>query len=108
MESLLLFLILALVGLWFMAMQAREKALTFTRRACTDMGVYLLDDTVALNGLRFARNRNGQLCFKRCFRFEYTRGTDFRHKGTVILLGNHVDSLLLDPDIDNSDLEIPL
>jgi hypothetical protein len=63
MENLLL---LALIGagvwFWIDSMNAREGAIAAAARACNDVNVQLLDQTVALESIKPARNRAGIWC----------------------------------------------
>lgn len=95
-EFLLLGLFGALGWYWYAGMQARELAVAAGRRACADAGVQFLDESVALQRLRFARNDNGQLQFQRDFRFEFSDTGDNRRPGVVRMSGARVVWVNLD------------
>jgi hypothetical protein len=95
-EVLLLGLFGAGAWYWYAGMQAREQAVAVSRRACTDAGLQLLDDSVALRRLRLARNDNGQIQFQRDFRFEFSDTGDNRRPGVVRMLGERVEWVSLD------------
>lgn len=95
-ELLLVGLFGALGWYWYAGMQAREQAVAAGRRACADAGVQLLDESVALQRLRFARNDNGQLQFQRDFKFEFSDTGDNRRPGVVRMSGARVVWVNLD------------
>ena len=53
----------------------------------------LLDDTVAISGLRPARNEEGRIKLQRAYDFEYSDNGNNRLTGSVVLLGHHVVTL---------------
>lgn len=95
-EVLLLVVFGAVGWYWYAGMQAREQAIAAGRRACTDAGVQLLDESVALYRLRLARNGSGQLQFQRDFNFEFSDTGDNRRPGVVRMLGERVVWVSLD------------
>lgn len=95
-EALLLGVFGAVGWYWYAAMQAREQAVAAGRRACTAAGVQLLDESVALRRLRFARNDNGALQFQRDFGFEFSDTGDNRRPGVVRMVGTRVAWVSLD------------
>ncbi len=50
----------------------------------------LLDATVAISGLKLAREENGRLKLQRAYDFEYSDNGNNRLKGSVVLLGDQV------------------
>lgn len=94
---------LALLGLgawfWLDSMRAREIACGISRETCERLGVQFLDDTVALQRLRAARNRAGHLRLLRTYQFDYTDTGEQRNKGTISLLGIDLVRLVVGSDI---------
>ncbi|HET8942028.1 MAG TPA: DUF3301 domain-containing protein [Rudaea sp.] len=89
-ELLPLILILLAAYAWQAALRSRERARALGRTLCQRANVQLLDETVALQRLRFERGSNGWLRLLRRYRFELsTDGTD-RHCGTLDILGGSV------------------
>lgn len=90
-------LALALLGLfawfWMDTLRAREAALAAARRACEAEGLQLLDETVAVERLRPARNDEGRLALRRDYLFEYSRDGADRHRGALTLLGRELTLL---------------
>lgn len=84
-------ILLCLAGwFWFDTNRAREAGVNAARTSCSREGVQLLDDTVAFRSLRFARNENGRVTFRRVYDFEYSGTGLDRYRGSVMLLGNEV------------------
>lgn len=79
------------------ALMARESAFTAARRHCEEVGVQLLDQNVYLRRLWFKRNDQGRLCLWRAFYFDFTVRGDDRYQGRVLLLGNRVTAVQLEP-----------
>ncbi len=99
MTEPLLILLCAAIGLfWYTALRDRETALQAARRACERHELQLLDETVAVSRLRPARDSSGQLRLRRSYGFEFTRDTDHRERGQVVLLGGRVIALTLEVD----------
>ncbi|MBF0155488.1 MAG: DUF3301 domain-containing protein [Magnetococcales bacterium] len=94
-ESLLLPLLALLVAVWYFQMCARERALLLARRVCDDMAIQLLDDTVTICSMGLQRATSGQMCIRRIYTFDFTDHTPFRRQGTVIYLGDHLETLLI-------------
>jgi len=90
LESVGILLLGGLVWLWLDSLKAREVAVLAARAACAAEGLMLLDDTVAISGLKFARDEDGHLKLQRVYAFEYSDTGDNRLKGSVVLLGHRV------------------
>lgn len=89
--------IVALIAAWWWtSMRAREAATQAARRACRTFDTQLLDDTVALRGLRPRRDSSGALALRRIYRFEFTRSGAERFNGYATLLGRQVLDVHLD------------
>ena len=96
--SLLLLLFLAVLGwFWFDSLRALEVARNAGRRACKDADVQFLDDTVASIGLALVRDDSGRRVLRRTYRFEFSETGDTRLEGKLILYGNRVESLTMEP-----------
>jgi hypothetical protein len=80
----------ALAWLWFDSIRARDAAIAAARRACDAEGLQLLDETVAISGLKPARDGDGRLILRRVYAFEYSDTGDNRHPGSVVMLGREV------------------
>lgn len=96
-EIFFLILFVALGGLWWDSMQAREAAVAAARTACDAEGLLFLDDTVGITSLKPARNAEGRLLLQRAYDFEFSDTGDNRIKGSVVMLGRRVMLLNLLP-----------
>jgi hypothetical protein len=96
-ETLLVVAIILGGWLFYEALRAREAAIRVTREACKQQGLQLLDDTV--HGVRFGfvRDREGVVRLRRTFLFDFSEDGVNRRSGRVIVLGETVESLQLDP-----------
>jgi hypothetical protein len=83
---------------WSDTLRAREVALKASRRACADLGVQLLDETVSLARLGVRRD-GGRAVFRREYGFEFSVEGAERRRGRVAVQGRRVVGLQLDhPD----------
>ena len=89
-ELLGLLLLFATAWLWLDSLKAREAAVAAAKAACVSEDLLLLDDTVAIARLRFARDGEGALCIRRTYGFEYSDTGNDRHSGSVVMLGSRV------------------
>jgi hypothetical protein len=96
-ESITLFLLAALVWLWFDSMRARERALRSGKRACERDGLMFLDETVECVALGFARNADGRMALRRTYSFEFSDTGNNRRNGSVVMLGGKVESFYTEP-----------
>ncbi len=95
--ALLLLLLAALGWFWFDSLRALETARNMGKRVCSSADVQFLDDTVAGIGLSLARDRSGRRGLRRTYRFEFSETGDTRLEGRIILLGNKVVSVTMEP-----------
>lgn len=95
----LLLLITLCVGVWYWlnSLHALEVARKAGKKVCDELDLQFLDDTVASTRLRLARNHAGRRVFHRTYRFEFTETGDTRREGQLILLGDKVESVTLEP-----------
>jgi hypothetical protein len=75
----------------------KEIALRATRKYCSEMDIGLLDDTVVLRGFWWKRDGAGRLRMWRSFLFEFTATGAERYRGKIVLLGNQVQNIELEP-----------
>lgn len=87
----------AVALIWIDSLRSRERALAAGRGACERNNLQLLDDTIAVAKIRFARDADGRLRIKRTYQFEFSdTGTD-RRVGTIEMLGAEVDDVRFEP-----------
>jgi hypothetical protein len=96
--SLFFLLLLAALGwFWFDSLRALEVARKAGKRACDDAHVQFLDDTVAGIALALARGKSGRRVLRRTYRFEFSETGNTRLEGRLILLGDRVESVTMEP-----------
>lgn len=97
MEMLLVIAAALAAGwLWNDTLKARERVLLRCRRACDEINVQLLDETVALKRLGLKRKPGGQVALRRTYQFEFSVDGSDRWSGRAVLLGRTLESLQLD------------
>lgn len=86
--------------LWWHALGARMTARRAARRACEQADVRFIDELALQRiGPGRARHRDGRRpwCIRRVYRFEIYWGGETRHNGYVVMHGQRVASVQLDP-----------
>ena len=76
--------------LWYDSLKARDVGIQAVRAVCESEGLQLLDDTVAIAGLKPERNDEGRLVLRRVYAFEYSDTGNNRCSGSVVLQGHRV------------------
>jgi len=90
MEVFGILLLAGIAWLWLDSLKAREAAICAAREVCAAEGLLLLDDTVAISGLKPARDEDGHLTLQRAYDFEYSDTGNNRLKGSLVLRGRRV------------------
>lgn len=72
---------------WLTSLRAREAALQACRSACSKERVQLLDETVMVCRLGFARDSEGHIRIRRTYTFEFSNNGHDRRHGEAICLG---------------------
>jgi hypothetical protein len=90
LEVLALLAAAGAAGLLWTSLKAREAANAAMRAACRAEGLLFLDDTVALQSMRPARDGDGRMALRRIYGFEYSDTGDNRRRGSVTLLGPRI------------------
>jgi hypothetical protein len=94
---LFLLLLAALVWFWFDSLRALEVARKMGKHACGDANVQFLDDTVASISLALARDKSGRRVLRRTYRFEFSETGNTRLEGQLILLGDKIETVSMEP-----------
>jgi hypothetical protein len=97
LEALALALLAAGTVFWIDTLRAREAALLAGRAACERYGLMLLDDTVAVTRMRFARNAEGRLRVARTYGFEFSDTGNNRRHGVIALVGGETEDIAFEP-----------
>ncbi len=94
---LCLVVLVALVWFWLNSILILEIARKAGNQACLKADVQFLDDTVASIGFSLARNQTGRRVLQRTYKFEFTETGNTRIEGQVIMKGDRVESVTMDP-----------
>lgn len=94
---LLLLVVLASLWFWYDSMSALEIARNGGKQACIEANVQFLDDTVAGAGLALVRDASGHRVLRRTYRFEFSETGNTRLEGQLILMGDKIESVTLEP-----------
>ena len=89
-EILGILFLAAIAWLWLDSLKVREAAVRAAKDVCAAEGLQFLDDTVAISGLRLARDGDGQVRIQRSYDFEYSDTGDNRRKGSLVMLGHQL------------------
>lgn len=97
MTPILLILLAGLI-LWYIndSLKCRENVLRAARRACDQMNVQFLDQSVVRTRLGFARGESGTMLLRREYRFDFSLDGADRYPGHVVCLGQRVIGLNLE------------
>ena len=90
LEGLSIALLAAVAWLWLDSLKVREAAVRAAKEVCRAEGLLFLDDTVAISGLRLARDDGGRMRIQRAYEFEYSDTGDNRRKGSLVMLGHQL------------------
>jgi len=98
MVSLSFLLFLAALGwFWFDSLRALEIARNMGKQVCRNYNLQFLDDTVANIGLTLARDKTGRRVLRRTYRFLFSETGNTRLEGQLVLLGDKVESVTMEP-----------
>lgn len=92
-----LLVIIALGWFWLHSIRILEIARDAGRRACAREELQFLDDTVASTSLALDRDASGRRILRRTYRFEFTETGNSRRDGEIVMLGERVESVTLEP-----------
>ena len=100
MDTISIFLLLLLAALgwfWFDSLRALEIARSMGKHVCRNENLQFLDDTVANIGLALARDKTGRRVLRRTYRFLFSETGNTRLEGQLVLLGDKVESVTMEP-----------
>ena len=96
-EALAIAVAVLAVALFLDGLRVRESAIRIARQACREQGLQFLDDTVQGARTRLARDAAGHARLRRTYLFEFSDDGVGRRSGSVVMLGNAVESLQFEP-----------
>jgi hypothetical protein len=94
---ILISLLLLGFSYWYHGQKVREIAYNATKAHCQAMQVQMLDDYIAGSSLRLRRDKTGKIQLQRTFVFEFASTGEWRYNGKIIMLGQRVESIMMDP-----------
>ena len=100
MDTISLFFLLLIAALgwfWFDSLRALEIARNTGKHICNNENLQFLDDTVANIGLALARDKTGRRVLRRTYRFLFSETGNTRLEGQLVLLGDKVESVTMEP-----------
>jgi hypothetical protein len=96
--SLLALLVLGvLIWFWLHSIRTLEIAREAGKQACHREELQFLDDTVASTSMTLARDSAGRRVLRRTYRFEFSETGNSRREGEVIMLGDRVEMVTMEP-----------
>ena len=100
MGNIIALLILAgIIWFWFDSIRTKEIASYAAAKACKEMSVQFLDQTVSLEKLKPARSYQGRFTLLRIYCFDFSIHGDQRFQGRAKMLGQKLLQVQLDkPD----------
>ncbi|MCR8924068.1 DUF3301 domain-containing protein [Dasania sp. GY-MA-18] len=96
-DLLLLAAFITLLVYWWRAQGVKQQAFAAVKKHCKEMDVQLLDEGVALRGFWCKRDEQGRLKLWRSFVFEFSSTGNERYQGRVIMLGQEIEKIELQP-----------
>lgn len=97
LSLLALLVIIALGWYWLNSIRILEIARDAGRCACAREELQFLDDTVASINLALDRDASGRRILRRTYRFEFTETGNSRREGEIIMVGERVESVTMEP-----------
>lgn len=82
---------------WLRARDLKQLAFVEAKKYCNNLDLALLDDSVALIGLKPVRNSRGSIQLSRTYQFDFTANGEDRYQGEIILAGRQVLQIKLPP-----------
>lgn len=95
MEWVILVAVLLSGWFWLDSMKCHDIAVAAAKRAVLSGNVQLLDDTVALDKIRLARDENARVGLRRIYRFDFSDTGDNRRSGVVVLHNTQIETVNL-------------
>lgn len=89
--------IISLIWYWQAAVKAKELAIGAAQRRCKEEDIQMLDDSMALESLRFKRGGKGSMGLWRRYQFEFSSTGNQRYGAWVVIHSGRVVSLELPP-----------
>lgn len=88
-----------LVHHWWQSRHVKALALHHATRRCRKLELQLLDQSVALRRMRPTLGTASLLQWRRTYDFEFSSSGQERSRGSLVMLGNRLESLHLDAHV---------
>lgn len=95
-EFLLIAFIIFMFWFWKDSMSTREVALMVAKRACADIDVQFLDQTVSVAKMKLCRNQKGTMALCRLYTFEFSQSGEARYLGRIYMNNLNIKEVILD------------
>lgn len=96
--NIFVLMLLATAGAWvWHAHGLREKTLALVKAHCAKVDIELLDENVALRKITLLADARGRKRLARIYGFEFTVTGEQRHAGRIIMFGQQVGRIELEP-----------
>lgn len=82
---------------WYQGQKVKEIAYQATQAYCQSVEVQMLDGYVAGHGLWLRRGADGKMHLERTFAFEFASTGERRYNGKIIMLGDRVERIVMEP-----------
>ncbi|MDD2723960.1 MAG: DUF3301 domain-containing protein [Methylovulum sp.] len=82
---------------WYHGQKVKQIAYQATQAYCQSVDVQMLDDYIAGHGLWLKRDKTGKMRLQRTFAFEFSSTGEQRYNGKIIMLGQQVDAIVMEP-----------
>lgn len=96
-STVVLFILAGIAWIWWNGRGVAEHANRVAGQYCQSMGVSFLNDTVSWRKTRLKRGAGGSMQLERTYFFEFSSDMQQRYRGEIIMLGNRVKSIQLEP-----------
>lgn len=87
---------ISLAGIWWHGQGIKAHALVKVKKYCDEFNLQLLDESLVLRKIWFARGKSSVMQLQRTFLFEFTSTGEHRYKGYIVLNGYRVESVETD------------
>ncbi len=96
-DAVLLIVFIFAALYWVSAQKIKQTAFAAVKKYCQQMEVQFLDESIVLRAIWFKKDKRNNIRLWRSYVFEFSSTGDDRYRGRVVILGNDVESLELEP-----------
>jgi hypothetical protein len=96
-DLILIVLLLCAYLYWLDGQRVKEIAFKAVRTHCLSLELQMLDEYVALDGVRLKRDQTGKMRVSRIYLFEFSSTGNERYNGVCVMLGRRVEAIQMEP-----------